>query len=85
MLLNNPLTLYVLSSSDDVCSFNGCCCADNVRRGSDSTMILDRQLSLQNIVYNMTAHSKSNNLSDNEASFSKQNEYSPIYSWSGAA
>lgn len=41
MLVSSPFSLYVDSSSDEVCSFRGCCCEDIALRGSDSTMMLD--------------------------------------------
>lgn len=40
MLVKRPLSLYVDSSSDEVCSLSGCCCDEIVLRGSDSTMML---------------------------------------------
>ena len=95
ILENNPLSLYALSSSEEVCSLSGCFWAAIARRGSDSTMILSlvgarqvtpslvdrgslgtRHVALEGRWRNGT-YSKSSSLSDDEAVFSKQNEYSP--------
>jgi len=51
ILLNKPLILYVLSSRAEVCSFRGCWVPDNIRRGSDSTIILLCQLLLHITLY----------------------------------
>lgn len=72
MLLSSPLILYVLSSSDEVCSLSGCCWVESARRGSDSTMMLCVNEGNVGETY-----SKSSSLSDMDASFSKQKEYSP--------
>jgi hypothetical protein len=72
MLLSSPLILYVLSSSEDVCSLRGCCWVESALRGSDSTMILCVNAGIGGGTY-----SKSSSLSDMDASFSKQKEYSP--------
>jgi hypothetical protein len=61
-----------------VCSLSGCCCDEIVRLGSDSTMMLGIRMSSRSTRLNST-HSKSSSLSDIDASFSKQNEYSPTW------
>lgn len=78
MLLSIPLILYVLSSNDEVCSFKGCWVPESCRRGSDSTMILLVSAKTQYRTEVRATHSKSNSLSAEYASFSKQKVYSPI-------
>lgn len=84
MFASIPCNLYMLSSRADVCSVIGCVCPDSILLGSDSTMMLFARRAAVSTVETSTTlfegsgtHSKSINFDVNDASFSKQKEYSP--------